>query len=75
MKYCVPHSYLEYGYVLLLICVRILKHAGNNLSGSEISSNCDYESKHCQARIKKFCLRCKSEFHFVSPLVVVLNCK
>ena len=47
--------------------VRILKHARNNLPGREISSNCDYKSKHCEATIKSLCLWGKSEFHFSSP--------
>ena len=31
--------------------VRILKHAWNNLPGCEISANCDYKSKHCEATV------------------------
>ena len=45
----------------------LLPYSRNNLTSGDISSNCDYETKHSEASVKNFCLRCKSEFHFSSP--------
>jgi hypothetical protein len=55
------------GMSIIAYFVSISPYSRNDLTGCEIGSDCDYKTKHCEATIKSFCLRGKSEFHFCSP--------
>ena len=48
------------------------KYAWQNLTSGKVSTYTSNESKHSKASVKKFCLMCKSEFHFLFSCVLLI---